>query len=280
MVLYKLKSNSKINAHLSITGKTQSKLHKIESIIFFSELSDIIHIKKIKSKKHKINFFGKFAKGIGNNNTIFNLLTILDKKKLLNNQKFQIQIKKNIPQKSGMGGGSMNAASLLKFFINKNYFKMSNNDIIKICSSVGSDVIIGLDNKAKILNSSGNITIINSKFRSFLVIIKPNFGCSTSKIYSNVKKIPKKRIKLSKKINFHKLSKLHNDLEKVAFKKYPKLRVLKKAVEDLHNIEFARMTGSGSTIIGYFSSKKDAINGTKILRKKFKNYWCIFSKTI
>ena len=280
MVLYKLKSNSKINAHLSIKGKTRNKLHKIESIIIFSKLSDDIRIRKINSKKHKINFFGKFAKGIGNNNTVYNLLAILDKKKLLNNQKFQIQIKKNIPQKSGMGGGSMNAARLLKFFIDKNYFKISKNDLMKICSSVGSDVKTGLDNKAKILDGSGNITILNSKFRSFLIIIKPNFGCSTSKIYSNVKNISKKRLKLSKKINFHKLSKLHNDLEKVAFKKYPKLQLLKKAVEDLRNIEFARMTGSGSTIIGYFSSKKDAINGTKILRKKFKNYWCIFSKTI
>ena len=40
------------------------------------------------------------------------------------------------------------------------------------------------------------------------------------------------------------------------------------------------MTGSGSTIIAYFNSKKAALNAEKILKKKYKNYWCILSKTI
>ena len=50
--------------------------------------------------------------------------------------------------------------------------------------------------------------------------------------------------------------------------------------KDLNNILFARMTGSGSTMIAYFNSKKDAENAYKILKKKYKNYWCILSKTI
>ena len=43
---------------------------------------------------------------------------------------------------------------------------------------------------------------------------------------------------------------------------------------------FARMTGSGSSLIGYFNSKKASINAAKILKKKFKNNLCISSKTI
>ena len=73
---------------------------------------------------------------------------------------------------------------------------------------------------------------------------------------------------------------LKNDLENVAFVKYRKLFQLKNYIETLPNIYFARMTGSGSTIIGYFKRKKDALYGTKLLRKKYKNYWCIFTKTI
>ena len=71
-----------------------------------------------------------------------------------------------------------------------------------------------------------------------------------------------------------------NDLENVAFVKYRKLFHLKNYIETLPNIYFARMTGSGSTIIGYFKRKKDALYGTKLLRKRYKNYWCIFTKTI
>ena len=52
------------------------------------------------------------------------MLKILDNKKFLNNQKFEIKVIKNIPQKAGMGGGSMNAASLLNFFIEKKIIKL------------------------------------------------------------------------------------------------------------------------------------------------------------
>ena len=112
-----IKSFAKINLALNVIGKT-SKLHKIESLIVFIDLHDIISIKKINSKNHQIIFNGKFSKNISSTNTVSKLLKILDEKKLIN-QKFFIKIKKNIPQKAGLGGGSMNAASILKFFIKK-----------------------------------------------------------------------------------------------------------------------------------------------------------------
>ena len=71
-----------------------------------------------------MSFKGKFSKNIGKINTVTNLLKLLDKKNLLNNQKFEIKIVKNIPQEAGMGGGSMNAASLIDFFINKKMLKI------------------------------------------------------------------------------------------------------------------------------------------------------------
>ena len=74
--------------------------------------------------------------------------------------------------------------------------------------------------------------------------------------------------------------KLKNDLEIPAFKKYPKLKRLKLYLSSLPNVYFVRMTGSGSSIIAYFLSKKDALNAQKSIKKKYKNYWCIISKTI
>ena len=115
---FKIKSYAKINLALNVTGK-KSKLHKIESLISFIDLYDSITISESKTKQHKINFIGKFSKNITKINTISKLLKILDNKKLLNNKKFEIKVMKNIPQKAGMGGGSMNAASLLNLFIEK-----------------------------------------------------------------------------------------------------------------------------------------------------------------
>ena len=80
--------------------------------------------------------------------------------------------------------------------------------------------------------------------------------------------------------NFINILKLRNDLEKVVFKYHPKLKQVKSFMEVLPNIQFVRMTGSGSSLLGYFLSKNSAINGAKLFKKKYKNYWCIVSKTI
>ena len=277
-----IKSYAKINLSLGVVGKLKSGFHKIESIVSFLNLHDEIKIKKIIGKNHKINFYGKFSKGIKKNNTISNLLKILDKKNLLNNQKYLIKIKKNIPQKAGLGGGSMNASTIIRFFILKKILNFSKKNIIKLTKQVGSDVQLGIDNKNKILYSNGKLEAKSKQKRLFVIVVKPNFGCSTEVIYRNVRKYSQKKL-IKNKGNYFSLInivKLHNDLEKVVFKYYPKLFHVKSFMESLPNIEFVRMTGSGSSILGYFLSKNSAINASKLFKKKYKNYWCIISKTI
>ena len=122
MLYSKIKSYAKLNLALNVTGKNLF-LHKIESIVAFVSLHDEIFIKKIKSKFHNILFVGKFSQNIGKSNSISKLLNILEKKKLLNNQKFKVKIKKKIPNQAGLGGGSMNAASILNYFVKKKNYK-------------------------------------------------------------------------------------------------------------------------------------------------------------
>ena len=277
-----IKSYAKINLSLGVTGKLKSGYHKIESLISFLNLYDEIKIKKIKDKIHKVQFIGKFSKGIKKNNTVSTLLKILDKEKILNNQKYLIKIKKNIPQKAGLGGGSMNASTLIKFFISKTISNFSKKEIIQFTKQIGSDVRLGLDYKNKVLYSNGKIKVLKIKKRLFVIIIKPNFGCSTKKIYRGVKKYSSKKLKIGKEnyFSFINILKLQNDLEKVVFRNYPKLIKVKLFMERLPNILFVRMTGSGSSMIGYFLTKNSAINAANLFKKKYKNYWCITSKTI
>ena len=277
-----IKSYAKINLSLGVTGKLKSGYHTIESLISFLKLYDEINIRKIKDKHHKIQFIGEFSKGIKKNNTIWNLLKILDKNKILNNQKYFIKIKKNIPQKSGLGGGSMNASALIRFFISKKILNFSKIKIANLAKQIGSDVKLGLDYKNKILYSNGKIKTLSIKKGFFVIIIQPNFGCSTKEVYKGVKKYSSKKIK-NDKIDYFRFSnilKLKNDLENVVFKNYPKLTQVKSFMEFLPNIQFVRMTGSGSSIVGYFLTKNSAINAAKLFKKKYKNYWCITSKTI
>ena len=152
-----IKSYAKINLALNIIGKSPA-FHKIESIISFIDLNDSILIKRTKKKFHKIKFKGTFSKNIYKNNTISKLFKILEDKNLLGQKKFEVIVTKNIPSKAGLGGGSMNAACILKFFIKKKIIKVSKNQIVNIAKSIGSDVILGL--------YLGNL-ILNSKNKSF-----------------------------------------------------------------------------------------------------------------
>ena len=194
-----IKSYAKINLSLGVTGRLNAKYHKIESLVSFLKLYDEIKIKKINKKKHKIQFFGKFSKGINKDNTVSKLLKILDEKNLLNNEKYSIKIKKNIPQKSGLGGGSMNASALIRFFIYKKILNFSKKNIIKLSKKIGQDVQFGLDNKIKILHSNGNLESTAKKIGLFVIIVKPNFGCSTQLIYKGIKKYSQKKLKMKTK---------------------------------------------------------------------------------
>ena len=277
-----IKSYAKINLSLNVLGKLKSNYHRIETIVSFINLCDEIYIKKINQKNHKTLFYGKFSKGITSKNTINKVINLMDEKDILKGKKYLIKIKKKIPLKSGMGGGSMNASSLLSYFLKSKIIKLKKQQISRILKQIGSDAIFGMYKKNLILKGNGDLLSSKKKLNLYLLIIKPNFGCSTSEIYKGIKRYSKPILLNGNKKTFDikNLINLKNDLEKPAFSKYPKLYEIKKNILDLPNVLFVRMTGSGSSIIAYFKSRKASINGAKILKKIYRNYWCILSKTI
>ena len=281
MKSFKIKSHAKINIALNVTGKN-SKLHRIESIVSFIDLHDLIYLKKINNKNHKVSFKGSFSQNIIKMNTITKLLRLLDEKKFLRNQKFEIKVIKNIPQKAGMGGGSMNAASLINFFINKRILKIKKKEMIKLTKKISSDVILGVKPKNSILSSNGRIKKYDNKTKIYTLVVKPKFGCSTKYIYSKVKKYTKSQFNFPEKKMFKVdfLKNLNNDLEKIAFQKYPSLKKIKLYLSIIPNTTFVRMSGSGSAIVAYYQSKKACSDAYKQFKEKFNSHWCIISKTI
>jgi len=278
----KVNSWAKVNLSLNVIKRLSNKYHNIESLITFIKIYDEIKIKISNKREHKIYFTGKFSKGIPKNNTILKLLNLLEKKKIIKNKKFEIKIKKNIPQKSGMGGGSMNAANILKYFIKKKIVKTSNKKVVELSNKIGSDIALGLEKKNSILFNDGKIGRLNNNINFHVLIVKPNIDCSTGHIYSKVTEYSKPIYNKNNGFFFKlkNLIKSKNDLENVVFKQHPKIKNLKYFLSNLPNVFFARMTGSGSAIVAYFKSKKAVNNAAKILRRKYKNYWYIISKTI
>ena len=124
----KIKSYCKINLTLRVLKKLKNGYHNIISLITFCDLHDVISISEIKNLKDKISFSGKFKKGINKKkNTITEVLNLLRSAQLIENQAFKINIQKNVPHGSGLGGGSSNAAVLLNYFNSKMRLKLSKN---------------------------------------------------------------------------------------------------------------------------------------------------------
>ena len=287
MEKFKIKSFCKINLSLRVVRKLRNGYHNIKSLVTFCDLHDEISKSRVKSSKDQVSFSGKFKKGIDKkSNTITKVLYLLRKKKFFNKQAFKINIHKNIPHGSGLGGGSSNAADLLKFFNSKMHLKLSRNEMRKIANQIGFDVPISLEKKNTFLTGKKNEIIrLFQKFGLNILIVYPNVICSTKKIYKNNKKFTFLKLRSNfcisnrnQLINF--LKKENNDLEKTVIKFYPKVRKIIDLIKDQNGCYLSRITGTGSACFGIFSNMKTAILTKKLIKLKFPNYWCVVSKTI
>jgi len=284
---FKIKSFCKINLSLRVKRKLNNRLHNIKSLITFCGLHDIISVKNSRNFKDNISFSGRFKNKINKkSNTITKVLSLLRDKGFLKKQTFRIDVKKNIPHSSGLGGGSSNAAALLKFFNKKMRLKLNKNSLDKIANQIGSDVSICLEKKNILLTGKKYKSLkINKKFKLNILIVFPNIICSTKKIYQENKQFTD--LKLSTNFYFNNKKKLinslikeKNDLQKIVTTLHPKVQKIISLIQTQNGCYFSRITGSGSACIGIFSNMKSAIFTQKLIKLKFPKYWCIVSKTI
>jgi 4-diphosphocytidyl-2-C-methyl-D-erythritol kinase len=284
---FKIKSYCKINLSLRVIKKLNNNYHNIISLITFCDLHDVISISKTRSSRDKISFSGKFKKGINKkSNTVTKILNLLRRAKLLENQTFKINIRKNIPHGSGLGGGSSNAADLLNYFNSKMKLKLSKKKIKQLANQIGFDVPVNLERKNTLLTGKRDeILRLNQKFKLNLLIVYPNLICSTKRIYEKNKKVSLSTpqsffcIKNNKKL-INLLKNENNDLEEAVIKIYPKVKKIIDYIKSIKGCYFSRITGSGSACFGIFSNMKNAIYAQKLIKLKYPNYWCVVSKTI
>ena len=284
---FKIKSYCKINLSLRVIKKLNNNYHNIISLITFCDLHDIISISKTRSSRDKISFSGKFKKGINKkSNTVTKILNLLRRAKLLENRTFKINIRKNIPHGSGLGGGSSNAADLLNYFNSKMKLKLSKKKIKQLANQIGFDVPVNLERQNTLLTGKRDeILRLNQKFKLNLLIVYPNLICSTKRIYEKNKKISLSTpqsffcIKNNKKL-INLLKNENNDLEETVIKIYPKVKKIIEYIKSIKGCYFSRITGSGSACFGIFSNMKNAIYAQKLIKLKYPNYWCVVSKTI
>jgi len=281
-----LKSYSKVNLFLNIGKKNKkSKLHNIQSFVCLIDIYDQIRIGRIKSTKDKIKFFGKFGSYVNKkNNSITRSLSLLRRKKIIKkNHNYQIIVKKNIPVFAGFGGGSSNAACLIKYFTKGS--KLYEKDIDHYSKNLGSDCRLFFNSKQVFQKSINKIINIRKKLKLYLVLVYPFLKSSTKEAYSKVKFFSNLKVNnfYTKKTKFKIIESLkhqENFLERIVIGKFPIIQKVLYELETTKNCEFSRITGSGSACFGLFLTKKSADLGLKKIKKKFPKFWCVVGKTI
>jgi len=267
-------SPSKINFGLWVLYKRDDGFHEIRSVFIPVDLYDEIDINY--AELTRINA----TEGpIGDENIVFKVLKIMSEE----TGKFisaDIFINKNIPIGGGLGGGSSNAASVIKA-INEIYeLNLGIERILSIAEKVGSDVPFFVFQKPAIVRGRGNeIRELEITFPYYFLIHYPDFRIDTrwayhaisrklEDNYENKEKKFEKVLELLKEKRYSEaLYHIENDFERVIFDEFPEY----KELVDYYTKKGALktfLTGTGSCLVAVF---EDKIN---IEINKGKVFWC------
>ena len=278
-------SPAKLNLSLNVHGLLDNGYHSISSYVFFLDLFDKINIKKSSLNNVLINGVFKDDLICNGGDTIIRKSISFCQNHCYTNNNFQIKLEKNIPVSGGLGGGSANSASVIRYFLSKQRYRKKNvtNKIIKLSESLGSDVPACLYSKPLLMEGKGEkITFIefNDQLDIGVVLINPRIQLSTKKVFNNftLKEPTKKRkpiLNIRTISDIKKILKQGNDLAKPAIEIVPDISSVLNIFKKNNNCLSFGMSGSGATCYGIFNSRKDANDFERIIIREngHKGYW-------
>jgi len=253
-----IKSNAKINLGLSIIERRTDGFHNIESIFLPIPWFDKIEIKKTDKTSFSAN--GVRIDGTAEDNLCMKAYSLLKNDFQLPN--VGIQLEKNIPIGAGLGGGSSNAAFVLKGLNQLFDLKIGIEGLETYADQLGSDCSFFIKNQASYVSGKGEIIEAenNLNLKTFCIVVNPNLHISTKEAYAQI--VPKKattQIREAILMPSEQWQKtIKNDFEEPLIKRYPILQKLRSDLEEM-GAYYISMSGSGSTFFAFFKKKCDTI---------------------
>lgn len=260
----KKRAYAKINLGIKVVGVLDGGYHDLEMVMSKINLYDTLIFKKCDRLKVECPFIKE------EDNLVYKIAKYL-KEEYKVDKGIYIKIIKRIPMEAGLGGGSSDAAVAIKTLNELWDLKLSKDDMINISTKFGSDIAFFINDKTAFVSGRGEKIedIKSSKLK--LLLIKPDFGCSTKEIYSNISEFSKKGeltslIKVLSEEDLEGLSKeITNDLEKGLKEKKQDIDFIKKDLISYGALA-SLMSGSGSTVFGIFDSNKTRKEAYKELK--------------
>jgi len=253
MVLF---PNAKINLGLNILSKRADGYHELETIFYPIGLRDGLEF--IENKKDTIQFSRSgLPLNIGTEeNIVVKAFRLLATDHSLPG--LDIHLHKVIPFGAGLGGGSSDAAFLLKGLNEYCELGLTIDQLKGYAIKLGADCSFFLENKPSYACGIGEKlqTIDFSLKGLYLVLVKPLFGVGTKEAYSGIKPaIPNASLLNSIRLSPDKWQEcIVNDFEPSVFQRYPEIAEIKSKLLNLGAF-YASMSGSGSSVFGLFKSK-------------------------
>ncbi|MCC9166067.1 4-(cytidine 5'-diphospho)-2-C-methyl-D-erythritol kinase [Pontibacter harenae] len=249
--------NAKLNIGLSITAKRPDGFHDLQSCFYPVKWCDALEI--LPATEEKFTTSGLPVPGDPDVNLCLKAYRLLKKEHDL--PPVHMHLHKVIPMGAGLGGGSSDAAFVLRMLNQQFELNLSVDELQNYARQLGSDCAFFIENKPVIAVEKGDV------FQPFeldlsgysCVVVYPGIHITTAEAYGNVlPKEPSCGIGLLLKQDVRVWPDiLKNDFEEALFPKYPELPQLKEKLYKAGAV-YAAMTGSGSAIYGLFKGEVPA----------------------
>lgn len=280
MSLLLLQAHAKINIGLDVLGKRPDGFHEIRSIFVPISLADEIIVAEASTLTVDCQ---PPVTGDVEDNLVMRAARLLQGCAPNVDQGAKITVVKHIPTGGGLGGGSSDAASVLRALAERWGCGCSEQDLLRHALTLGSDVPFFLKGQPALVEGRGEVvTPLDITIPWFIVVVLPGLHVSTPDAYSALQRgpyIPSPTDHVQRSAFMRSAIELlttaqisadghplHNDFEDVVFARHPELASIKATLRDAGAF-FASMSGSGSTMYGLFTTEE----GGKAALERFKS---------
>lgn len=272
MSIITLKAPCKINLSLDITAKRADGYHELESVFQTLSIFDDI---TVKSANQGIKITSNIADiPVDKSNTCFKAARLFFEKTQIN-AGAEINIEKRIPSQAGLGGGSADAAYVLKALNLLHSLPLTDDELCKIGAMVGADVPFFICGGTVYVSGIGEILKPISHIDNvYFVIAKGENGISTVQAYKKFDLIEKQTHTDTKTIVEYINSKDIKNAAKLCVNSLEDCADLSDIfkIKQIFNdcgAMLSLMSGSGSAVFGMFSNLSDAETARKICKEQF-----------
>ncbi len=178
--VFEIVSPAKVNLFLDVLGRRPDGYHDITGLFQTISFHDTLRIRMIGDGLRI-----ESTRYIPGENTLKKAYDVF-RKRTGYRMGLEVRIVKRIPMRAGFGGGSSNAASLLRFL--GKVFKVPRGDLVEMASEVGSDVPFFLEGGTAIVRGRGEEVVhLEDLPRYGLKLAVPKVRMDTARAYSYLK---------------------------------------------------------------------------------------------